>query len=176
MVRSVISPDSSPLPALPELMREDGEQVELCVARHRLGQSRDREQLFRGIEEIVAAIVGSEEYAVFECDPVGGRLQVVSSVGVDPDWLELPTPDGRIEELVSRGEVWVAENAAAVEAANDELPLTACIPLRQGETITGAIAIFRLLPQKKNYMPVDHDLFRFLSTHAGAAMQATAGR
>lgn len=174
MARSVISPESSSLPSLAEMLPHDGELLELCVVRHRIGQSRDREQLLRGIEEIVAAVVGSEEYAVFERDPACGELQVTSSVGLDATRLERPALHRRIVGLLERGEVWIADDAA-VAAANEALPLTACIPLRHGDAITGAIAIFRLLPQKKNYVHADREIFRYLSMYAGAAMQATAG-
>jgi hypothetical protein len=47
------------------------------------------------------------------------------------------------------------------------------VPLRLGESTTGAIAIFRLLPQKPGLEPLDYELFDLLGTHAAAALYCT---
>ena len=40
--------------------------------------------------------------------------------------------------------------------------------------VTGAIAIFRLLPQKTGFEEVDRELFELLATHAATALYCTA--
>jgi hypothetical protein len=39
--------------------------------------------------------------------------------------------------------------------------------------VTGAIALFRLLPQKPALEDVDHELFELLATHAATALYCT---
>ena len=52
--------------------------------------------------------------------------------------------------------------------------LTACIPLVLDGKVTGAIAIFRLLPQKAGIEDVDRELFDLLATHAATALYCTS--
>jgi hypothetical protein len=52
----------------------------------------------------------------------------------------------------------------------DGADVVASIPLHMGGAVVGLIVIFRLLPQKRELEPVDHELFALLSTHAGLAL------
>jgi hypothetical protein len=50
----------------------------------------------------------------------------------------------------------------------------ALIPLRLGQEISGAVAIFGLLPQKNGtFEEVDLELFDLLATHAATALYCT---
>jgi hypothetical protein len=40
--------------------------------------------------------------------------------------------------------------------------------------VTGAIAIYRLLPQKSGFEEVDRELFELLATHAATALYCTS--
>ena len=51
--------------------------------------------------------------------------------------------------------------------------LTACIPLSLDGQLMGAIAIFRLLPQKPNLEAIDYELFDMLAIHAAIALHQT---
>ncbi len=62
----------------------------------------------------------------------------------------------------------------AAFAPEREKDLTACIPLKVDGKVTGALALFRLLPQKQGFEAVDHELFDLLATHAATALHASA--
>jgi hypothetical protein len=52
--------------------------------------------------------------------------------------------------------------------------MTACIPLKVGDEVTGVIAVFRLLPQKANALDsLDHELLDLLATQAGVALHCS---
>jgi hypothetical protein len=77
-----------------------------------------------------------------------------------------------VARVASTGETWVAGDGG--ETVGPEAALTACLPLKLEDRVTGAIAIFRLLPQKSGLEPVDRELFDLLATHAAMALYCTA--
>ena len=81
---------------------------------------------------------------------------------------------GLIGRAAASGETFLAGRDDGDRSPREE-HLTACIPLRVGDRATGAIAIFRLLPQKVDGLGVlDHELFDLLASQAGVALYATA--
>ena len=58
-------------------------------------------------------------------------------------------------------------------APGEEPGLTACIPLKLEDRVVGAIALFRLLPQKSGFESLDMELFELLGTHAATALYAS---
>jgi len=138
----------------------------LYVALHRLHESTDRLQVMTAIEEVVVNILGSEQLAIFEMEPKATRLVLVHSMGINADrWREVAVGEGTIGKVVSEGRAHV--NGPAEE----DKSLTACIPLRSGAQVVGALAIFELLSHKPLLGPFDLDLLDALSVHAGSALR-----
>ena len=54
--------------------------------------------------------------------------------------------------------------------------LTAAIPLKLDGHVTGAVAIFGLVPHKKVLAPVDHELFEIISRQAAMALHSAVSR
>jgi len=119
------------------------------------------------IQEIVINLVGSEELAVFEVSDDGTELRLVDSFGVEAKKFErIPFGLGSIGQVAAEGQSVVDDGAGDGE-------LTACVPLMLGPHAVGAVAVFRLLPQKTGLKPLDRDLFELLRAQAGLALFCT---
>jgi GAF domain-containing protein len=145
----------------------------LYAALFRLHASLDREDVLTAIQEIVINMVGSEELAVFELSPDGQYLDLIRSFGVDPQYVErIVLGEGPIGSAVAGGDLFVAEPGHPVLTSGDR-PLNACVPLRLGDKVTGAVAIYRLLGQKAEITPSDRELFELLEQQAARALYLT---
>ena len=135
--------------------------MNLYVASRRLHSSVNREEVLVALQEIIVNLVGSEEVVILERDG-SGRVEAVSVVGVTAEqWRGAPV----IETCLRDGETFVGEPGGAI---------TACIPLRIGNSVFGAIAVFALLRQKDGLTDVDRELFELLATHAGIALYCSS--
>jgi regulator of replication initiation timing len=141
----------------------------LYVASHHLHSSVRRQDVLARVQEIIINLIGSEELAIFECRGEG-ILELAASFGIDDDACRtVYTATGEIGRAATTGELFVASKDRP-PTLPAERHLTACIPLKVGEQVTGAIAIFRLLKQKQGLVSTDYDLFDLLSTHAAIAL------
>jgi len=138
----------------------------LYVASYQLHASVERETVLNTIQEIVINLIGSEEVAVFELDEATQEFRLASSFGVEEKRLKnFKAGSGPIAQRLLSGEVFINDHVAGGEDK-----LTACVPLRIGERIIGAILVFRLLEHKQELQPVDHELFELLAIHASTAL------
>lgn len=142
----------------------------LYVASYQLHDTLDRHTVLAAIREIVVNLVGSEGFAVFEAGADGRDLLLADGMGIDPPSLAPGRPaTERIARLARGGEVVMAPP----QGTQDGAPLVACVPLMVAGRVTGAIAIFHLLPHKPRLEPIDRELFDLLSSQAGAALYFT---
>lgn len=151
---------------------ENNNLASLYSATYSLHGTLDHAQVLAVIKEIVANLIGSEEMAIFECEEES-RLRLVASEGLeDANLHEVSSDAGIIGWTVRAGRTYFAgDEHVDVQAADYETNLTACIPLAIGELKIGAVAVFRLLPQKQNgIQQVDHELFDLLGSQAAMAM------
>ena len=156
-----------------EVERQNTNLANLYVASYQFAGTLDREKVLLVIQEILSNLVGSEETAVFERDEAGAALHLVASNGIEPQpFVQVTLGQGVIGTVAASGETWIAGDG--VPAQGPEALLTACVPLKLEDKVTGAIAIFRLLPQKRGIEPVDRELFDLLATHAAMALYCTA--
>lgn len=154
-----------------EVERQNSNLASLYVASYQIHGSVDRDQVLVVIQEILANLVGSEETAIFEVE-ADGSLVLVSHNSLAPEpWRRIARGEGLIGRAVETGETWIVSDSD--RPSGRESALTACIPLKLEGRVTGAIAIFRLLPQKKALEAVDRELFDLLATHAAMAMYCT---
>jgi hypothetical protein len=157
-----------------EVEQQNANLANLYVASFRLHATLDREEVLTVIQEIIINLIGSEELAIFEVDASHTALQLVASYGINEEkYRSVPFDQGIIGTVATSGQPYLAKHEPDEEAASSEPDLTACLPLRLGESITGAIAIFHLLPQKQSLEPLDYELFDLLGTHAAAALYCT---
>ena len=153
-----------------EIETQNSNLANLYVASYRLHGTLDRKEVVDTLQEIIANLIGSEEAGLFELDPGTQTLRLMASFGLRPDALAtIRLGEGRIGAAARSGEIFVAEPGDK----DAEHGLTACIPLKLDGRVTGAIAIFRLLPQKNGFEDVDRELFELLATHAATALYCT---
>jgi hypothetical protein len=152
---------------------QNSDLANLVVASHRLHGTRDRGEVLSAIQEIVANLIGSEELAVYQTDAAGRTLHLVASYGIDPaGHAAVPVGAGRIGRAAQAGGPDVGPSPETPERSA-EGDLTACIPLKLDGQVVGALAVFRLLPQKAGFEAIDHELFDLLATHAALALYCT---
>ncbi len=154
-----------------EVEQENSNLANLYVASYRLHETVERRQVLATLQEIVANLIGSEEMAIFEMDPEGRTLSLVGWFGIEPERQgKVTVGAGVIGRAVLTGETFVSSGGPVPDGLPQEADLTACIPLKLDGKVTGAIALFRLLPQKAGFEAVDRELFDLLATHAATAL------
>jgi len=146
----------------------------LYIATERLHGSLDRHEVLLAIEEIITNLIGCEELAVFEIDRDAAALVLAASMGIDEArFARIPLGQEPIGIVAMTGEPYIAASSRGEEGVVDPA-LTACIPLKLGDTVTGVIAIFRLLSQKVGLTASDRELLELLIPHAALALHCCA--
>ena len=150
-----------------ELMRAERERQDLltlCAASSRLHTSLDRADVLAAIQEIVINLIGSEELGVFELSEDRQSLCLISAFGLEIEsWEKIPLGLGRIGETAARGEPYLNEKP-------DDSQLTAVVPLKVDGRLVGALAVFRLLPQKTSLSASDRELIDLLASQGAVAL------
>jgi hypothetical protein len=156
------------------IQQQNSDLVTLFAAMERLYGAADRADALAAIQEIVVNLVGSEELAVFELSKDGRRLCSVHAFGLGPAALgDVVVGCGTIGRVAADGVAYVADGAPA---ATDPPGLTACIPLKLGEAVTGALAVYGLLDHKPALRAVDRELLALVEKHGAAAIRTSALR
>ena len=142
----------------------------LYVACQSLHHSLKRSEVLLSVREIVANLIGCEEYALFMSAP-DGLLRLVDSLGLDPVKHDCSgSVMNHITNVLQTGEPFWAEDHGLTGEIGMPAELTACIPLRRDGAVTGVLALFRLLPQKFELHEMDRDLLRLLEVQLALAL------
>jgi hypothetical protein len=157
-----------------EVEEKNANLANLYVASYRLHGTLDRADVLEAIREIVANLVGSEQMAIYATGGPANGLKRVVSIGLTPEPPRaIAAGEGLIGAAARDGHTCVFDAAPDVGRLPHERDLTACVVLRLGDVVTGVLAIFRLLPQKTAFGPLDRELFDLLGTHAATALFCT---
>jgi hypothetical protein len=139
------------------------------VARTRLVTALTCEDSREAIREIVANLVGCEEFALFEIDYSKAVMWPRWSFGlhVEPqrpvDLMAYPELNNAL-----RGQVSIFKELNRLECF--PAPVRALVPIACDELKSGVLVIFSLLPQKSNFNDTDRRLLEELSIHGGRAL------
>jgi hypothetical protein len=143
----------------------------LYVAVNSLHGATEPPRVIAALREIVANLVGSEEFALFETDARHGHIRLIATSGVASFRFEaVEIGSGIIGTVAETGRPYVCRQGGSGQSGSDE-SITACLPLRIGTSVTGVLAIFHLLPHKGVLEDPDLDLFELLSAHVAPALQ-----
>jgi putative methionine-R-sulfoxide reductase with GAF domain len=158
-----------------DLEAQNTNLANLYVASYQLHGTLDREEALSIIQQIVANLVGCEEVGIFEWDDTQKQLRLAAATGLDPvTYATIPAGRGVIGRCAETGDTWiVGEDAPEKPRSAEEASLSACVPLKLDGRVSGAIALFRLLPQKSGIEALDRELFDLLATHAATALYCT---
>ncbi len=159
-----------------ELEEQNTNLANLYAVSYRMHGTLDRQKVLKAIEEIVINMVGSEELAIFELNAEGSALSRVNAHGLEPRRFEtIEIGSGLIGRVVRSGEAYLEGHSDRAGQLPEEAQLTACVPLKIEGRVTGAIAVFRLLPQKSGSLgPFDYELLDLLATQAATSLYFTA--
>ena len=152
------------------LEEQNSSLTSLYVACQRLHSSLDRDDVLLTVREIMTNLVGCEEYVLFKLTP-DGQLRPVDSLGIDPKMYEsISRGNGLIGRTVESGVAYLLGESDGSTPTQMDANLTACIPLKRNGAVTGAIALFGLLPQKLELQELDRELFGLLESHLEMAL------
>jgi nitrate/nitrite-specific signal transduction histidine kinase len=152
-----------------EIETQNTNLANLYVAGYQLHGSLDRSQVMAAIREIIINLIGSEDFAIFERDGAD-RLRMIEWFEEPPSaFHEVAFGDGIIGQVAATGKAFIANGDQGRSVG-----MTACVPLQVDGRVTGAIAIFRLLPQKHDGLEaLDQELLGLLASQAGIALYCT---
>jgi len=155
-----------------QVEQQSSSLANLYAASFRIHGSLDREEVLTAIEEIVVSIIGCEEQATFALDETAGTLSRISSFGLAEGRLQsVPLGSGVIGRTAATGEAYIKDDHSDEALTDpDEAGLTACIPLKVEDKVTGVIALFAFLSHKPGLEEVDRELFELLGTQAATAL------
>jgi hypothetical protein len=158
-----------------ELHDQNTSLVQLTVASQLLAAAAERDGVLTAIEEVVVNMIGSEELAILELEGDGESLRVARLRGIDPRGTRLASAMTALRIVTKTGKPIIVRGGSRAATDRDG-GLTAAIPLVAEGSVTGVVAIFRLLEQKADLDPTDHELFDVLSHQGAIALQSTAFR
>jgi hypothetical protein len=152
-----------------EIDASNNNLIHLYVALDRLHSTLDLSQVLETIVQIAVNLIGAEVLAIYVLDEKTGKLVVVAAQGENPDaFPSFELGVGVVGTAVAMGRTLYYEARGPVDPSR---PI-ACIPLRAAGSSIGAVAIHRLLRQKEDFTPLDHELFTLLAGHAATAISA----
>lgn len=157
-----------------EVEQQNNNLANLYVSAYRLHATLNRQEVLDIMQEIIINLIGSEELGIFEMDKDGRGLTLLASFGIDSErYRRIPTGLGLIGRTAVTGETYLRAQADDESEGLEENELTACVPLKLKGQVTGVIAIFRLLQQKKGYEQIDHELLNLLAEQSAMALYCT---
>jgi hypothetical protein len=153
-----------------EIQEQNEALTNLYVASQRLHATFDLDEVKQIITEILAEMVGAEEFGLLVLDRDKKNLLVLAGEGIRERLPRetLPVGEGIIGDVARTGEsfYFVPKSEAEKRA---HLPL-ATLPLKLGGQTVGVVVIYRLLGHKPNFSPIDHQILELVAAHAASAL------
>jgi len=136
-----------------EIQKQNEAMANLYVASQRLHTTFDLSEVKQTISEILAEMVGAEEFGLFISDKSKNKLELLSGEGilnrVPKD--TLPTGEGVIGDVAATGEAFFFEPKGDSEV-DVNLPL-ATLPMKLNDTRVGVVVIYKLWVTRKPFRP-----------------------
>ncbi len=153
-----------------EIQEQNEAMANLYVASQRLHATFDLSEVKQIISEILAEMVGAEEFGLFIFDKSKKKLQLLSGEGIQNRLPKntLPTGEGVIGDVAATGEAFFFEPKSDSEVDVD-LPLTT-LPMKLNDTTVVVVVIYKLLSHKNAFSPIDHQILELVAAHAASAL------
>jgi putative methionine-R-sulfoxide reductase with GAF domain len=152
-----------------EIEEQNNNLANLYVASYQLHSTLDYAEVVRIVQEIVINLIGAEVFHLLMLSEKTGRLEVEASEGQAPDRTSVALGEGTIGQAAQSGESYFAETVTRKDPSPFDQPI-AVIPLKINQSTIGVISINKLLVQKTQFTPMDHELFTLLAGHAATAI------
>lgn len=162
-----------------EVEKELDAMANLYVASYQLHATLEPNEVLSVIEQVLMQFVGVGAFAIYLARDGGGTKKLEPVHAFQCEGLEIREEtwnSGPIGEAAATG-VYFVNHPERVEEPGAPL---ACIPMVLGDVAVGAIAIYGLLAQKREFVNIDFEIFKLLALHAasaiiGAGLLARAG-
>jgi GAF domain len=152
------------------LQQELNDLASLYVASFQLGGSLSARRVLRHVCELLEQLIGAQAFVVYVVEAGGKSARPVASRGVEPRRLKsVATLEGPIGDVCLTGVPRVLDSVSP--KAGEPI---AVIPLLVDGQVVGVIAVQALLPHKRDWALVDHELFKLLCAQAGSALVGAA--
>jgi hypothetical protein len=153
-----------------EIQEQNEALTNLYVASQRLHATFDLEEVKRIITEILAEMVGAEEFGLLVLDRTKRHLTLLAGEGIKDRLPKdtLPVGEGIIGDVATTGESFYFVPKTDAER-NAHLPI-ATLPLKLSDQIVGVVVIYKLLSHKPNFSPIDHQILELVAAHAASAL------
>lgn len=143
--------------------------AQLYASVSQLHQASDTDDVVTVVKEVVANLVGCEEMGVYDVWPLGPVCTYVDGIGLDADRFgTLPPTSAIIRSVIASRRTVIPETPTAETILGR--PVSAIVPLTDGDAVCGLVILFQLLRQKPALESADRDLLEALGTHAGRAL------
>ena len=157
---------------LAEIEAELENFANLYVASYQLHSTLKLGVVLRHLRELLLQLVGAQKVAFFVLDQAKKNLVVIASDGIPtpaPIAVQGTAPLAGASATIERVFLTGVPHVDDVTRASVDAP-AACIPMRVEDDVVGVIVVYTLLPQKKAFATVDHELFKLLGAHAAVAL------
>jgi transcriptional regulator with GAF, ATPase, and Fis domain len=152
-----------------EIEDENSNLANLYIASYQLHSTLDFKEVLQIITEIVINLIGAEQFAILLLDEKSAEFQAVAGEGVEREQIpHVGLGQGVIGRVAASGDNYFVEDVDGYRC--DFANPMVCIPLKIKEHVIGVLAIYKLLIQKKQFAPVDYELFTLLAGHAATAI------
>jgi GAF domain-containing protein len=138
------------------------------IATYALRATLNRADVLAALRHIVTNLLGSNDFAIYERAEDSDFLEMIdASAGRTAARERFRLGEGILGVIAQAGEPCLSPHRGSSGA-------TACIPLKVGQTVTGAIAIFGLPSDKAEALAaLDRELLDLIATQAGVALHCS---
>lgn len=150
--------------------RQNMSLLNLYVASQRLHSALSFSEVIQSVKELVVNLIGSESFDVCLYDAHTAELRVLAALGTASTVGQTLDVGSQAQRSLASGDTVIPDQE---ELEPDGEAVVACVPLKLGDTVLGAIIIRELLAQKPSIERIDHDLFDLLGEHAVSALCAS---
>jgi nitrate/nitrite-specific signal transduction histidine kinase len=153
-----------------EIQEQNEALTNLYVASQRLHATFELGEIKQIISEILAEMVGADEFGLFVLDQRKNELRLISGEGMGKRLPKetLPAGEGIIGDVATTGEPFYFEPKSEAER-QAHLPL-ATLPLSLSGRTVGVVVIYKLLNHKRGFSPIDHQILELVAAHAASAL------
>lgn len=153
-----------------EIEQEVNDLANLYIANFQLHASLSPRRVIRHLCDMMGQFVGADAFAIYLVDQDAKQIVLVASENMNDAPTTMDVGSGPVGEGCLTGIRRVRQDRLQEGSLEDPV---AILPIAVEGRAIGAIAITRLLEQKREWVGVDHELFELVHAQAGVALIAS---
>jgi len=147
--------------------------TKLYAANQTMLSAMREQRVGPALVEICSNLLGCEELAIIEIERTTGEVHFLAEEGLQPEQREDLIQNARpIESRIEPGNPEIASAVRNDPASLASIGVTALVPLWTDEGSSGALVLFRLLPQRTEFDTEDREVLQLLSIYAGPCLRS----